>query len=56
MGKFVIEAVFMAAFFGLGYWFAVTKYFGEEAINKTVRVGDKFFRVTKLKMSETEAE
>ena len=56
MGKFIIDLVFMLAAGGIGYWACLSHYFGNVGSKKTVRVGDKFFRITKVEMSEKEAE
>ncbi|QDH46618.1 hypothetical protein LAh9_51 [Aeromonas phage LAh_9] len=56
MGKLVIDFIVLGAGFGLGYWFAVSNYFSNEVKSKTVRVGDRFFKVTKVEMTEKEAE
>lgn len=56
MAKLLIDLLFMLAAGGLGYWAGVSHYFGNVETKKTVRVGDKFFRITKVEMTEKDVD
>ena len=56
MGKLIFDLVLMLAAGGLGYLFCVAKHFGDVSSKKLVRVGGKFFRITKVEMSEKDVD
>ena len=56
MGKMIIDLVFMLMAGGFGYWVGISHYFGNVETKKTVRVGDKFYRITKVEMTEKDVD
>lgn len=56
MGKLILDLIFSLAAGGLGYWIGINHYFGNVESKKTVRVGGKFFRITKVEMKEEEVD